>query len=142
MSRTIKSIGLVLVLLVGILLGLSIYSQSNLAKALGGLIRSGSNVPTGTFKMLTNVSTTTPVRMTNGTGTTTLTVESENLDTITIYMLVKADTNNVSSWLDIKPQASDDNIDWFDYDPTVKNPAILHSATTSTSLASTTHSYT
>ena len=136
-----KYFGLI-VLFVGIVIGLAIYSSSNITNALGMAIRSGSNVPDGTYKLRTNNSTNTPNRITTGTGTTTLTFESENLNSVGLNMLVKLAVGSNRSYLDIKPQASDDAIDWFDYDPTTIDTDTVYAATSSLAMASTTWSMT
>lgn len=132
--------------LIVMLILVSITINPNIAKAIGGLIRSGIDMPTsvGAYAMTTNSSTTTPNFMRNGTATTTLTFPSETFSSVQVQMLVKAyatTTGSPKSYIEMRPQASDNGVDFFDYDLTVANPATQYSATTTIQLASTTIPY-
>lgn len=122
--------------------GINYHAQ--IVSAIGAVLRSGADVPNGSLAMRTSSSTTTPNFLENGTGTTTLTFASDNFKSLTLYMQVMASSTNVRTPLTINLQASDDNIQFFDYDPTILEPTYFQNtkATTSIAFASTTINYT
>ncbi len=111
--------------LIGFLTALLVFGvltyHTEIVKAIGVMLRSGLNVPTGALTMQTSNSTTSPNFLQNGLGTTTLTFESEKFSALTLYLQVLASSTNATSPLNIQLQASDDNIQFFDYDPTILN---------------------
>jgi len=110
------------------------------AAALGFVFRSGIEVPSGgTYQMVFPVSTSTGLFMKNGTATTTLTFPSETFSSVTVFVRASFPTTNINSYLSIEAQASDDGIDFFNYDNTRQNQSINPTvASTSVTLASTT----
>ena len=135
-----KAIGLIVVFL--LLIGAFLY-RVEITHAIGAVLRSGANVSTGEFAMTTNASSSLPNFFQNGTGTTTLTFVSDNFTSLTMYLQVFASTTNVISPLNIRLQASDDNTNFFDYDPTILEGSSFRNAlgTTTIALASTTVAY-
>ena len=117
--------------------------RTQLVGAIGAVLRSGADVPDGSLKMRTSESTTTPEFLQNGKGTTTLVFASENFSSLTMYVQTFASSTNVRSPLQIRLQGSDNNIDFFDYDPTIIDPVFFRNtnATTSIALASTSIPY-
>ena len=107
--------------------------------AIGAMLRSGADVPDGSLKMRTGESTSTPIFMQDGKATTTLTFASENFSAIKVDIQLFASSTNIRSPLNIKLLASDNNIDFFDYDQTVIEPSqfVNSKATSSIGLAST-----
>jgi len=110
-----------LLILAGVFVALN---PSTRAYALGFLIRSGANVSTGSLA-LTNCpsGTTTPKWLQVGLATSTLTFATDSIGPAdaTLLLQVNASSTNTQSPLNIHAQASDDAIDFFDYDLTVKN---------------------
>lgn len=133
--------------LIVMLIMVSVTVGPQFANAIGGLIRSGLDMPrsVGQYTMVTNDSTTTPNVLKNGVGTTTLTFPTETFSSVNVQLLVKAyatTTGTSKSYINIQPQASDNGTDFYDYDLTVANPATVYSATTTINLASSTLNYT
>lgn len=126
-----------------LLLVIGVFYHGEIAKALGIILRSGADVSTGSLKMSTNIATSSPQFLQNGLGTTTLVIASDNLSSLTLYMYAVASSTNINSPMNIRLQASDDNIDFFDYDLSPLNPAsfINVKATSTIDLASTTQVY-
>lgn len=134
---------IVISLIFAVLFFVAISYRTQIVSAIGAVLRSGADVPDGALAMRTSSSTTTPNFLENGTGTTTLTFASDNFKSLTLYLQVMASSTNTRTPLKINVQASDDNIQFFDYDPTILEPTYFQNtnATTSIALASTTIAY-
>ena len=135
MKNKILILAGICVLFIGILM----YGEQSV-RAIGAVLRSGADVPEGSLKMRTGDATSTPIFMQDGKATTTLTFASDNFSALKIDLQVFASSTNIRSPLNISLKASDDNIDFFDYDPTVIEGSqfINSQATSSIALASTT----
>jgi len=134
--------------ILGLLLGLMIIIggllyDGRMVEAIGAMLRSGGDVTTGSYKMQTTGTTTDPLFLQNGTGTTSLTFASDNFHSLTMYVQVFASSTNVRSPLNIRFAASDDDDVYFDYDPTIiDSDFFVDSRGTSTiAFASTTKAY-
>ena len=136
----------ILVLLIGIIAVMTglLFYDGRVVKAIGAMLRSGADVSMGSLRMRTSDSTTSPLFLQNGLGTTTLTFASDTFKSLTMYLQVFASSSNRLSPLSIQFAASDDNIDFFNYDPTLMDSVVLRgiTATSSMPLASTTIPYT
>lgn len=113
-------------------------SNPNVAQAIGGILRSGTDLST----MRTSAATTSPTYLNNGLSTTTLSFPSDALDSLTIMVMVNASSTNTNSPLNIQIQGSDNNIDWFDEDMTAKSATGYLAPTSTVALASTTVAFT
>lgn len=114
--------------------------QTQLVKAVGSFFRSGSD----NAQYQTSSSTTTPNALRTGTGTTTMTFNTSDFFSLTVFMQTMATTTAppYSSTLEIQPYASDNGIDFFVYDQTRLRTNEYLIATTSIPLASTTVPFT
>ena len=112
--------------------------------AIGAMLRSGADVPNGSLRMRTNATTASPEFLQNGIGTTTFTFASENFSSLVVNLQVFASSTNQHSPLSFKLQSSDENTDFFDYDPTILagNFFLNRKGTTTIETASSTVPYT
>lgn len=138
MNKKFLSLLIGLIVLTG-----GIFYHTEIVKAIGAVLRSGADVPTGSSKMQTSSGTSSPILLQNGTGTTSITFASDNFKSLTMYLQTVASSSNLRSPLNIELSASDDNIDFFTYDPTILNSAsfINTKGTSTIALASTTVAY-
>ena len=126
--------GVIFLLLVGIVY----VNRVQLVHALGFIFRSGVDVSS----MRTSSSTTSPNYLNFGLGTTTLNFQSDIFSSLTLYLQVVSSSTNTGGTLNIEVQGSDDNVDFFTYDPFQLNPAAIYVASSSLATASTSIQYT
>ena len=89
--------------------------KTELANAIGSRLRSGGDIPTGSLKMRTSDSTTTPEFIIAGLASSTLTFASENLSSVAMELQVFASSTATNSRIQVELQASDNLIDFYPY---------------------------
>ena len=88
-----------------------------LTKAVGAFFRSGAD----NAQYRTSDSTTTPTFLVSGVASSTLTFNTSDCASITTYVQLFASTTNTQSWLQVERFASDDGINFYNYDTALQD---------------------